>query len=150
MKTNKEHIKKELLELKANRLLTHLDENQDIPNDYFDTLSAQVFEKIKQTETKTNKVRIKKIFLPLSIAATLLVLIALPLLKPTKSTVEWSQYSQNDFKQYIEQNIDDFSEEEIASVSELSDQSLFINTEYSDEELEEYLLELDIQEEELF
>jgi hypothetical protein len=148
MKTNKKHIIEELQELKAESLLSQFNENQDMPEGYFENLSTDFLANISKEENKvqTKIVSIRKIFLTTSMAATLLVLLAIPLFKDNSQTVSWDQFSSSDFVDYLEDNIDEFSDEEIASVSVLSDNSIFLDAEYSDELLEEYLLEMDLEE----
>jgi len=150
MKTNKADIKKELQDLKAENLLKQFDKNQEIPTGYFENLSINVLKEIKAKETKMKIFSFRKMLLPISIAAVLIILIAIPLLKQTNQNINWNQFSENDFENYIKQNIEEFSDEEIASISFLPELSIFINTEYSNEELEEYLLDMDILEEQLF
>ena len=148
MKTNKKHIIEELQELKAESLLSQFNENQDMPEGYFENLSTDFLANISKEENKvqTKIVSIRKIFLTTSIAAALFVLLAIPLFKDNSQTVSWDQFSSADFVDYLEDNIDEFSDEEIASVSVLSDNSIFLDAEYSDELLEEYLLEMDLEE----
>ncbi len=145
MKTNKGNIKKELQDLKAENLLKHFEQRQDIPKDYFENIAANV-----QKEIKVQKLNFKRIIIPIAIAAAFLILIAMPLLKPSNQKIDWNQFSKNDFEYYIKQNIEEFTEEEIASISALPENSIFINTEYSNKELEYYFLDMDIQDEELF
>tara|TARA_B110000495_G_C22740438_1_gene434136 strand:+ start:63 stop:518 length:456 start_codon:yes stop_codon:yes gene_type:complete len=148
MKINKAHLKEELQELKAEKLLSQLEENQDIPVAYFENLSSDFLVKIKQEEVAglTRKGRIRKLFLSVSIAAALLIFLAIPLLPKNTQTIDWAQVSSSDLVDYLEQNIDEFSDEEIASVSVLSDNSIFRNTAYSDEVLEEYLSGMNLEE----
>lgn len=148
MKTNKKHIIEELQELKAESLLSQFMENQDMPEGYFENLSTDFLANISKEENKvqTKIVSIRKIFLTTSIAAALFVLLTIPLFKDNSQTVSWDQFSSADFVDYLEDNLDEFSDEEIASVSVLSDNSIFLDGEYSDELLEEYLLEMDLEE----
>jgi len=150
METNKKNIAKELKELKADNLLTHYIENNDLPEDYFNNLGSEVFSKLKNEFPEKKTFSIKKIFLPVAIAASLMLLLALPIINKTNSQVEWNQYSSLDFKDYIEQNIEEFTTEEIASVASFENFSIFSNTNFSQEELEEYLLDVNIEEEDLF
>lgn len=148
MKTNKEHIIEELQELKAGSLLNQFEDRQDIPEGYFENLSKDFTVNIDVAEKniKIKKVSIRKIFFSISVAAALLILIAVPLLNNNSQTIDWNQLSSSDLERYLEENIDEFSDEEIASVSALSDNSIFMDSEYSDEILEEYLSEMDLEE----
>lgn len=148
MKTNKDHIIEELQELKAGSLLNQFEDRQDIPEGYFENLSKDFTVNIDVAEKniKIKKVSIRKIFFSISIAAALLILIAVPLLNNNSQTIDWNQLSSSDLERYLEENIDEFSDEEIASVSALSDNSIFMDSEYSDEILEEYLSEMDLEE----
>lgn len=152
METNKNNIKNELQELKAEQLLKHLVDKNNIPKDYFENLSFNVISDLKEEDLNNKPLRKKSIniFIPFAIASAVILFFAIPLLTNTQKNISWNQFSQNDFRKYIEENITDFSEEEIASISDLSEISLLINTPYSNEELEDYLLELEIEEEELF
>lgn len=150
MKKNKEHIVEELQELQAENLLKHKESMQDIPADYFENLSKDFLASVQGKEDKapTKTVSFRKVFLSLSIAAALLVLLAIPLFNSNANVeeVNWDQLSSTDIENYIEENIYEFSDEEIASVIALSDNSIFMETEFSDEILEEYLTEMDIEE----
>lgn len=148
MKTNKEHIIDELQDLKAEKLLNQFEANQEIPEGYFENLSKNFIATVavEQIKTPTKIVNIKKLFLTVSVAAALLILLAVPLFTNNLQNVNWDQLSSADFEDYLEENIDEFSDEEIASVSIFSDNSIFMNSEFSDEILEEYLLEMDLEE----
>lgn len=150
MKMNKENIIEELQDLKAENLLNQMEASQDIPADYFENLSKDFLAKVKAEESKVpaKKVSIRRFFLPFSIAAALLISVAIPLLNNNSKTetVTWDQFSTSDFQSYIEENIGEFSDEEIASVAILSDNSIFMDTEISNEILEEYLTEMDVEE----
>lgn len=151
MNTENENIKKELLEIEANQLLNQIEKNQDIPKDYFNNLSSNVFDKISniKVEKKRNKFSIIKIF-PYALAASLVLLFAISFNNNTqKIKTEWNQFSNLDYKNYIEQNIEDFSDEEIASISNISE-SFLVENKFSEEELEDYLLNSEFQGEELF
>ena len=78
MKTNKEHIKEELRELQAENLLNQLNQSADIPEGYFENLSIDFLKTLNALEVKapTKKVSLRNVFLSVSIAATLLMLLA--------------------------------------------------------------------------
>jgi len=145
----RENIKQELKELNAEKLFEQFNENKDIPSNYFDNFSKNSLIAIKEKESKkTREIKFIKYLIPFSLVASILLLITITLNKAQKDN-NWTQLSNKEIIQYIEQNIDEFSDEEIASISNISEKS-FINIEFTDSELEEILLEMNIQEDELF
>lgn len=90
--------------------------NESIPKGYFDTLEDRVFEKIKKEETKviSFNTRIKKVLLPLAVAASLLLIIMLTYNTGTKTTTP--EIASTEVDDLIEDDYIDLNSYEIAEV----------------------------------
>lgn len=147
MKDNKEHIINELEQLNAQELKKIKMDEIKIPEYFFEEMQANVLKEIKNEAPKTKIFRLA----PLAIAASLVLLVAYVLnLNPTTETDYWSSVSNTDLTYYVENNLEDFSEDEILASVTSTDYSILSNSSISNEELSEYLLDSDIDEEEFY
>ena len=126
--------------IKLNDILTSKSTGQKIPEGYFDTIEDRVFEKITSSKKEVNVVRLftrKNMFYAASIAAAviLMLIVVLP------STPSFSNLELETVENYIYQ--ESYSSEDIAALlsEEELEEVLYTDSSYSDESLENYILD---------
>ncbi|MFK5879423.1 MAG: hypothetical protein QM478_07990 [Flavobacteriaceae bacterium] len=123
------------------------EDTNDIPEGYFDTIEDRVFEKIKNEETKviSLKSRFVKIAAPMAIAASILLLIALQLFNTNQEDL-FANLETSEIEAWINNGDLDLSTFEITSVySDASFENLELYDAYSDDDLMEYLGDIDLE-----
>ncbi|MCF6279125.1 MAG: hypothetical protein L3J14_02140 [Flavobacteriaceae bacterium] len=119
-----------------------------IPKGYFDTVEDNVFKKL-HTETKVIdfKTRFTKTFLPIAAAASLLLFVTLQLLNSNNDNTDlFASMEISEIESWIEDGSLELDSYEITTVYQDVDfEDLELNQQYSDDNLVEYLEDIDIQ-----
>lgn len=144
MENEKQNILNELKNLDAKNLLD-LKKNS-VPEFYFENLQSELSKKLK--EKPKNKIR--SIYVPMSIAASILILISVSFFIPKNDSNIWEGISQEEIEEYLYENINNYSIEEFASLTNIEDFSSLSLSSISNEDLEEFILEEDFDENEFF
>ena len=121
--------------------------NNDIPEGYFDTIENRVFEKIKNEEPKviSLKNRFVKLAAPLAIAASILLLITLQLFNTNQEDV-FANLETSEIETWINNDDLDLETFEITSVySDANFENIELDDSYSDNDLIEYLDDIDLE-----
>jgi len=126
-----------------------LDSNNldSVPEGYFDTIENRVFEKIK-SEPKVIPLKNKfvKYLLPFTAAAAILLLISFPIFNTptTKNNDLFSKVNTSEIEIWIENGDLELTEYEITSIyKEANYDNLDLNFNYTEEELNQYLESID-------
>jgi len=123
------------------------EDTNDIPEGYFDTIEDRVFEKIKNEEPKviSLKNRFVKIATPMAIAASILLLITLQLFNTNQEDI-FANLETSEIETWINNGDLDLSTFEITSVySDANFENLELYDAYSDDDLMEYLGDIDLE-----
>lgn len=139
---NKKFIQEELEDLNSILAKKELQDNFEIPDNYFENFQKELLGKLEldttseaQETAKVRKLNFKKVF---PIAASLALLIGLFFFvqnEPISDTLTMDQLSSNDIESYIDENIDEF-DVELLSMLETDNPDLLIP---DDLELQDYL-----------
>ncbi|SDW80045.1 hypothetical protein SAMN05444411_102202 [Lutibacter oricola] len=111
-------------------------DTHNVPNNYFDSIEDAVFEKLNKKPSKVIQLKnnAKKVFIPLAIAASLLLMFTL-----TNNTepVSFDSLATNDIENWIDEGNIELSNTTLANI-------------YADVELEDSFLDTSISDDELF
>jgi hypothetical protein len=123
------------------------EDNFSIPDNYFETIEDRVFEKInKSGKVIPLKSRFVKTFIPIAAAASLLIFITLQLFTDTNSNDLLASLEESEIENWIESGDLELSSYEIAEIYEdVNFEELELNQLYNDENLIEYLDDIDIE-----
>ena len=153
MENEKKNILTELQDLQAEKLSKLKRQEADLPENYFAQMQTSVWKQLELEKTPEKEAKIISLkWIPVALAASVLVLLALVFTQnpSPKSEYSFASVAQEDWHQYAQENIDDFSEEELISIASLKTTSALDLSNISDEELTEFLLDSEMGEEELF
>lgn len=146
MSNEKQHIIEELQNLKAKQLSKLKQNEHDQVWLALDQLNQAVFTEVNR---KPKSFSLRKWILPLATAASVVLLWGM-FFSIENSSTNWGNISATTLENYINENISEFEDEEIAGIFSFSDESIFINSKWEAKDLEEYLLDNYFTTEELF
>lgn len=149
MKNEKKHILEELEKLNAKKLVQIKASQRDTPEYFFEEMQNAVLNKVvsKNQKTKGNSFRL----IPFAIAASLILLISISLFNKPKNEINfWAEVTTTDLESYVLENLEDFSDEEILTEITNSNIAILSTSNISTEDLSEYLLDADFEEDEFY
>lgn len=122
--------------------------NSDIPSDYFSTIEDRVLERIKNEDAVEPKVidfrkRFVKVFIPVAIAASFLLILVLNLNDTPNYSIE--DLASSEVESWIENDLISIDSDQIAEV--FNDTNLYEEFSEEDENVLEYLNGMDIESE---
>ena len=126
--------------IKLNDVLNNESNGQTIPEGYFDSIEDSVFQKITSSKKEVKVIRLftrKKMFYAASIAAAIILMLIVIL----PSNPSFSNLELETVENYIYQ--ESYSSEDIAALlsEEELEEILYADSSYSDESLEDYILD---------
>lgn len=145
MKTTTDIIN-ELEELKADNLLAIKKIQHTASAAYFEQLADAVNKKV-QSNAEQNKIK----WVSYAIAASVVSLFSLSyFFFFQKETLQWNTISAEVYQNYVNENIDEFTEEELLSGIDTFQLLYAFKNTLNDEDIVDFLIAEDITEEELF
>lgn len=130
-----------ITKLKSEAIQT--ENNEEIPENYFTSIEGTVLNRLKSnSEIAANKRNLVKIFAPIAIAASLLLIFVL---KINSSTISFDSITSTEIETWISEGLIEANEYNIASVFEdIELENEFINLTLTDDETLDYLYNEDL------